>query len=389
MTLPVDTSGRSSLLRTGVPGARAQTDYAKRSALVVGVLGLILLPIFAVSGRWMPVTGPGRLLYSLHDTIYLPVHSVVWTQIYPYGFVWLVPAAIFGAIALVEGLLPISVLRRVHRRSVLWTRQSDLARRTMVKVGRLGQSVGLRPQFAIETIVEAMVRERASVLSALQNGQAPDISLLAQDLEVLAALSAEPASHLAVRCLECAAFAVLSARNAETPLSLEPSSAAWRRPYRLAEVLEPDLAEGLALIASPQGAWHIKGAQTGTEISALLPDVLSCSMDGDSIEGAVDYAPDLAVLVLVAGLGSALSKSSAHEVFFDQWRVARLAKGSADAMPIAEALVAFSFWADLAESHSETKVQAGSKLTLLDEIVTQERISGQLGERFAERGRAS
>lgn len=126
-----DTPGRSTLRRGMLQHQARKRPWGKRYAIAAGIVGFVLLIIYLIQYRVLPSTGPLSALYWLHDILWLTLRGHLWTAIFPYSLVWLVPVAGFGALAAIEWLSPMSTVGLQRRATLLWFRMWPGARTTL------------------------------------------------------------------------------------------------------------------------------------------------------------------------------------------------------------------------------------------------------------------
>jgi hypothetical protein len=110
---------RSTVRAIDAPYDGRRRRYGLRRLLVVLCLVALIWLCWAISVRLFPTSGISRLIYVLHDAIFLPLKGRVWTQWFPYVFVWLVPLLVVVSVGLAEYLSKAGLLRRIHARLIL------------------------------------------------------------------------------------------------------------------------------------------------------------------------------------------------------------------------------------------------------------------------------
>jgi hypothetical protein len=373
-------AGRSRLLRTGVAGGGARRPFLRRALILLAVLGPVVALSVAVAARLLPLDGPGRIAYLAHDRLWLPARAQVWTRIYPYGFLWLVPLVLLGFAALVEWLSPVSLIRGTHRRAVLRASRGGIGRWILLRAASALRRVGITPGFAATVIEESLVEARAPLLEALREGRSGDAARAA-DLAALW-LRLDPGNIAALAAAqELAALSLIADARATPPRPLahsapprtaliEAMAQAWPHiPPLPAPETGPDGRPALPGVATPDGA-----RQTATEVLAGI------EADPDSPEAL----PALLALVLTGGLAAGLGRPEAGLAVFDLWRRVRLGARAdlAARMAWAEMLVSFGFWAGLAEPVRGLP----DRPDLLTGLLAAETRQQPLGEGFATRG---
>ncbi|CUH70187.1 hypothetical protein TL5118_04162 [Thalassovita autumnalis] len=96
--------GRSSLIRAGIAQAGRPRNWTRRWLSVLLLVSSFSWLCWAVASQWFDPSGPVRLLYVIHDVMWLPLYSAVWTAIFPWGVVWLLPVTLVSGLALLEFL---------------------------------------------------------------------------------------------------------------------------------------------------------------------------------------------------------------------------------------------------------------------------------------------
>ncbi|WP_299771221.1 hypothetical protein [uncultured Tateyamaria sp.] len=85
-----------------------------RAALLLAGITAVILFVQAVQTRSFDPDGPGRVIYQLHDTLYLRTKGHTWVAYFPYVLVWLVPLMVMAALTAWEFLSRNGPVRRLH-----------------------------------------------------------------------------------------------------------------------------------------------------------------------------------------------------------------------------------------------------------------------------------
>lgn len=105
---------RSLIRRMGAPQDLRKRRYLVRAALLLAGIMAIVLFVQAVQSRSFDPDGPGRVIYQMHDTLYLRAKGHAWVAYFPYVLVWLVPLAVGVALTAWEFLSRNGPVRRFH-----------------------------------------------------------------------------------------------------------------------------------------------------------------------------------------------------------------------------------------------------------------------------------
>ncbi len=94
--------GRSTLLRAGYVRHTRRRNWIARYLALGSVLGILYLIVKGIQTDWFNPDGPARLLYILHDTVWLPVKGALWTALFPDALIWATALTCIAALAIVE-----------------------------------------------------------------------------------------------------------------------------------------------------------------------------------------------------------------------------------------------------------------------------------------------
>lgn len=129
-------SGRSPLLSLALSAPHRPRAWGRRWLGVAAALVAVATPVWIVATRALPLDGPARPLYALHDMVFVPFWSLVWVRAGVWSLLWFVPILVLTALAMAEFLgigqplrrLQIGTLRMAMRgpagRFALWLQQS-------------------------------------------------------------------------------------------------------------------------------------------------------------------------------------------------------------------------------------------------------------------------
>jgi hypothetical protein len=310
---------RSTLRAIHSPAPKRARPWWTRRTTVTLVLIAIALPVLAVATQFLSQGGPGWYLYALHDGVWLPFWSVVWVRAGIWSLIWWVPLLALAGLALAEFLglgqpmrvMQVAVLRRALR--------SPLSSLVLAAQQRLGWRHN-REGLLVAVLESELLGAEAALRAAAEAGRKVDTTRAARLVTQLAYLRAtDPARQ--VRC-----------------------------------------AEGLMMIGLFADADYVARLRAkmcriwpdadGARISALLctdptrPDHLF-----DLLKSPGVTASDLALATLAMARGDALVRADLVRLWFGEWaRLRHDIRAAQGALPEAERLIAFEFWAARAEA---------------------------------------
>ena len=317
--------GRSSLLRAGLaPPARAR-NRVLRSGAILTMAGLMVALAVVVCGQLLPPDGPGRVLYLIHDALWLPFRGRVWTAIFPDALIWLAIGGGLSALVLAEFLGIASPLRRGQvavLKALLATFPGPI-----LATHRILCAAGLRAGLAEQVLRD--LRE-----DALHAFTGPGATAADESFRRLCDLQRLQLAFGLQTARDLVAVADVLGLAAVRPGARDDAAAPLRR---AAGTLKPDAVPFWAEIISPEtfapGLHGSLEAIVELETANLPPEALAC------------HTVRIAAYLVTGGEGAAL-------VWFDSW--ARLRAGAdtarAGRLAEAEALCAFEFWAARAEA---------------------------------------
>lgn len=158
--------GRSSLLRAGLAVPRRQRSLVRRW-LLVGIIGAALVAlVLAVQWRALPLTGPTRLVYLLHDSIWLPLWGHLVTSTFPSSLIWLVILAGVLLLVAVEVLTPLPPLRALQVRVLARMARSRTGAALLVASDRMLARIGSRARMARIVALTGFESSRDAALMA-------------------------------------------------------------------------------------------------------------------------------------------------------------------------------------------------------------------------------
>ncbi|MEO9933487.1 hypothetical protein [Rhodopirellula bahusiensis] len=154
---PIKPEGRSGLLRVAAMPPVRRRSYARRWAIVLLVGAGLSLLTWAVATDWFSTTGPFRFLYAVHDAVFLPLRGTVWTQIFPFAFLWAFPLFFFFLAVFLELLTKASLLRVAHRGSVRLALRSLVGRWFILTSDTFLRALGTRAEFSRNVVRSELV----------------------------------------------------------------------------------------------------------------------------------------------------------------------------------------------------------------------------------------
>lgn len=346
-------AGRSTLLRAGLVDRPRHRPTLRRRLWLAAAGGLIVLFLLAVAARWFSRSGTGILVYWIHDHVWLPLRGQLWTAIFPAGFIWAVPICLVLALVLTEYLVLFAPLRAAQIGLLRWLSRPG---RGWVLVGgaQLIAPLGLVPVQAIAVLSDLRQTEHARLLEALDRGGAVDPGRLAQLEALLVQLL--PAGEVQVlAALEAIALTTVANRRSQGGLEA--------------------LHARLAAMAPPLDALVRR--------SLDLPSPLESLRLASDLEHDVTPSPSLlAARTLAVALAIRADGRSEHLAWFQAWARRRLGP-QPERLAEAEGLVAFEFWAALAERSVPERTAEG----LLGDVFGRGLLNPALdGEGFARLG---
>jgi len=330
--------GRSTLLRAGLaPPARSRNRVLRYGA-IVALAALVVTLVLIVRGQLLPTDGPGRILYLIHDAVWLPLFGRIWTAIFPDALIWLVILGGLSALALIEFLGIASPLRRAQVAVLQWLLPTVPG--PVLAMHRLLRTAGLRAGLAEQVLRD--LRDDALHLFT-RPGIAPDEAAFSR----LCQLQCLQVSF-GLQCpRDLVAVADVLGLAAVEPGARDDAAAPLRRAVGK---LTPDKIPFWAEMMVPQTfALDLPAALQATvelEIGNFPPEALACR------------TVRIAAYLVTGGDGVAL-------VWFDTWARLRVGADPARAALLAEAeaLCAFEYWA----ARAEAAVHSGAAPSLLSE----------------------
>ncbi|MEX0969940.1 MAG: hypothetical protein WD046_05775 [Paracoccaceae bacterium] len=354
---------RSALRLATMRSPGRKRRYALRLLWVATAFGLLGGLVWLVHSRLFAPDGAIRPLYWLHDNIYLPLYGRMWTALFPYAMLWLIPLLLLIALLLWEYLLPRSPLRALHRWLV----------RTLITLPFGQKLVALLRSGFSRRVVDEYLTQGMGELMLLRNAvtSVPNAKLgyLARLVALRWHLSAKaPRDELAL--FESTALLRMRSKPPYTPLkpllsvlAKLPNSASMAKDFAL-------------LLAEDSNAQTTAAAYRFMARLSTPPEHLA-----DVTEAPLDFA---ALAMRVALLG-AEGKSAVGGMFFTAWARGmsdRLRPTLASRLHEAQSYIHFEFWAALSD-HSGTVISFDDAYAHISPRVTPER-----GEYFAWRGEA-
>lgn len=325
MTRDSRPTGRSTLLRAGLPPTERPRNRVLRYGAVLSVIGALAVLVLVIGGELLSKSGPGRVLYLIHDTLWLPLYGRYWTATFPDALIWLVIVGGVSALVLAEFLGIASPLRRsqVALLRVLLPAFPG----PVLGMHRALRSFGVRSGLAEQVLRD--LRDEA-LHPFVSRGSAPggfERLCHLQTLQLAFGLQSPRDLVAVVDILGLAAIEPGARDDASAPLRraaarLKPEAVPFWADLMVPGTFRPDLPAVLK-------------ATMDLEAGALSPEALACR------------TVQVAVFLATGGDSAAL-------VWFDSW--ARMRAGGDDALSArlaeAEALCAFEYWAALAETRA-------------------------------------
>jgi hypothetical protein len=310
---------RSTLRAIHSPAPKRARPWWTRRVMVALTLIAVALPVLAVATQFLSHSGPGWYLYALHDGGWLPFWSVVWVQARIWSLMWWVPLLALAGLALAEFLglgqplrsMQVAVLRRSLR--------SPLSPLVLAAQQRLGWGRN-REGLLVAVLESELLGAESALRAAAEARRKVDPSRAARLMTQLAYLRAtDPARQ--VRCGEGLMLIGLFAESDYVARLRAKLCRIWP---------EAD----------------------GARISALLcTDPTRPAPLFDMLKSPGVTAPDLALATLAMARGEALVRADLVRLWFGEWaRLRHDIRTARGALPDAERLIAFEFWAARAEA---------------------------------------
>lgn len=356
-----DVAGRSSLRRGALKHRRRARPYVLRYAAAAVIVTILAALYLLAQTRDLPANGPLALFYWLHDTIWLTLRGHLWTALFPYALLWLVPLAGFVIVIATEWLTPAHTTGLQRKLVLAWLRlgSGHGFRLPVFHGGALKPpadaqtsrtSVGFRCQVVRDEWLHGWVAAQRRLRAG--EGVSP---LLARRLAMMAAAWArcDPADIRSVLAIAETLALVPSPEGIE----LARAAVASLAPSRAGVEREQPVAHGVVLQLARAIAEAPGDASPGPVLLAPVPEA-----PARRGSGALDVAGLAASCV---AMGWAAGRDPDLAGLSNQWfadlarrRVSSaLVHDSADAAAIeaAMALVDFEFWAGRAEAPSRRR----------------------------------
>lgn len=323
--------GRSTLLRAGLAPEERPRNRVLRHGAILAVAGLIVGLVLVVGGERLSKDGPGRLLYLIHDTVWLPLYGRFWTAVFPDALIWLAVVCGVATVVLVEFLGIASPLRRLQV-MLLRVLLPAVPGPVVAMHGALRAS-GLRSGLAEQVLRD--LRDEALHPFTVP-GAAPGDDAYARlcRLQALQLAFGLQSSRDLVAVVDVLGLAAVE------PGARDDAAAALRR---AAARLKPDAVPFWAELTEP-----------GT----FRPDLSAILQATADLETATIPAEALACCTVRVAAFLGTGGDAAALVWFDAWARLRTAPDGERAARLAEAeaLCAFEYWAALAEkgAHGRT-----------------------------------
>ncbi|MCC5973847.1 MAG: hypothetical protein JJT81_07305 [Rubellimicrobium sp.] len=282
--------------------------------------------VLTVRGERLSPDGPGRLLYLIHDAIWLPLYGRFWTALFPDAVIWLAIVGGLSALILIEFLGLASPLRR-SQVAVLRTLLPTAP--WLVLTGhRILRAVGLRADLAEQVLRD--LRDDALYPFTVPAGVPTDDAAFhrlchLQRLQLAFGVTTQRDLVAVADVLGLAALQPGARDDAAYPLR------------RMAATVAPESVPSWTELLSP----------------ATFPSDLPSALLATAELEAADSPPEaLACRTIRIAAYLARGGDAAALVWFDKW--ARLRAGTdekrSEQLSEAEALCAFEHWAACAEA---------------------------------------
>lgn len=355
---PPAQAGRSTLLRAGVRPPGRGRRFVRRALLAASLIAAVVLLVVAVGTVWFRPDGPARVLYQIHDLVWLPLRGWFWVAPFPGGLMWLVPAAGLIGLALIEYLGVAAPLRTAQTAGIRMALQGRAGPALVLWDGVL-RGMGLRAGQVRKVAIEMRDASRCAVITAIEMraGSGPVAALVHQETIVLRLSDGDDrdfVSALETLCL---------ARLGKSPVG---------------DILVQTIVQKSGSEASKWRAC-VRACQTDTlDLDAAL------AAAGAIVRNSGDAAA-LAVTTMQVALAVTTLGQPGFMAWFDAW--ARLRAGTDPtglaALGQAETMISFEFWA----AQAERNIQLSSTGSLQAEAFETHFGPRDRGEVFARTGR--
>lgn len=293
------------------------------------ILAVLATPVVIVATRALPVDGAGRLLYALHDTLFVPVWSWVWVSAGIWSLLWIVPLLLLLCAVAVEFLGFAQPLRRLQIAGLRLYLRGPAARAALTGQQLLGWRHN-REGLMVAVLEADLAGAEATIRQALEAGRkdAATGRLVRLAVQLAYLRAGDPlyqlrgAEHLAL---------IEACDGAETAARLRE---------RLAQIWSPEIARRMVDL----------GCATPEALPGLLAGLRSARLP----------APDLALATLAMARPEALARPDLVRAWFTEWAQLRHhAPSTLPELAEAERMIDFEFWAARAETALIAAEQAG------------------------------
>lgn len=321
-----EAGGRSSLLRAGVADPARRRPFWRRRLVVLLVLAA---PVLLVAAVWLRLFDAnltaGRVIYGLHDALWLRLHGRLWLAPYPGGLLWLAPLVLLGLLAGAEFLglgQPLRALQVAGLNLIVDRLPTD----ALIALGHAMPGKGQ----LLAVIAERQRLQRRAALQQLASGLPVDAASLCRSEELRLVFSGQTGAQAVLPAIEALVLA--------SPAGSAPPAEALRL-RRLIDAM-PAEVPGLATLA----------------LARLAP--------GESLRLARLLARQplqpagIAAATLAIARSAQMDGRAEHGQWFATW-AHRSHAGEDAALRRAETLIAFELWAALAEAAQTRPVAAG------------------------------
>ncbi len=335
--------------------------YGLRLLCVAAAVALLAGLVWLVNSRIFAPDSAIRPLYWLHDTVYLPLYGRLWTAMFPYAMLWLIPLLLLIALLLWEFLLPHSPLRALHRWLV----------RTLITLPFGRKIVALLPGGFSRRVVDEYLTQGMGELMLLRN-----------------AVTAASNAQLGLLARLVALRWHLSRKDALDELELFESTALLRMRATAPHAPLKPLMQVLATLPRP-GAMTSEFALLLAEdseaptLAAAYGFMARLNTPPEHLADVTQTPLDFAALAIHVALLSARSKNPVGGMVFAAWARGmsdRVRPDLAARLRQAQSLIRFEFWAALGD-HPGTVISFDDAYAHMSPRTAPER-----GDYFAWRG---
>lgn len=262
---------RSPLLHR-MPGRYRRTTRTRlllRWVLVLAIIFVVLLVVLLIQRRLLPADSSGRLLYQLHDDLFLPLRGHLYTRWLPLSaIVWGIGLTILG-LNLLSWLFGGSLIRAPHLWLLRRRVQQPARHQGLLRWARIYRQLGVRPHLLRLMVLDEYERALEAIRAAppgqgnvADSQWALQLWTLALNLDPLFAPDAMRSWRMVARWHD-----VLLLSHVHLP-SVD-FQALW-----------PDFDAGLARLPLPTDTSHATTPFHAQAITAMLRDVVALAHVG-------------------------------------------------------------------------------------------------------------